>query len=109
MIRRVLVAAVTVAALVPCACSATGSHHLSCASTEVAPNTQPGASGPKAALTWFLEHGNSDLPRNGFHLEGHSKTRYVYANGARQVSVGALPAEKGQPRTWVVLMTYDCT
>lgn len=89
-------------------CSATGSHSIACSSNEVAPNSQPGESGPSAALEWYLKNGHSALPRSGFRLGGHTATRYVYRNGKNQVSVGALPAAPGEPRTWVVLITYSC-
>ena len=91
------------------ACSAKGSHTLTCQSTEVAPNSQPGAKTPQAALEWYLKHGNSGLPKTGFKLSGHTATRSVYSNGTQQISVSTLPAEKGEARIWVVMMTYDCS
>lgn len=90
-------------------CSTTGSHNLKCTSTEVAPNTQPGSATPNEALQWFLRNGDKDLPRTGFERMGNSPTRYMYSDGTNQISVGALPSDKGKPRTWVVLMTYDCS
>ncbi len=107
--RRILVAAILAAAACVSGCSTTGGNHLKCSSTEIAPNTQPGSDGPEAALQWFLKHGDHDLPRTGFSLTSHSRTRYIYANGRKQVSVEALPAEEGKPRIWVVLMTFDCS
>lgn len=91
------------------ACTATGSNHLTCDSTEVAPSSQPGSSRPGAALEWYLKNGDSGLPQTGFRLTGSSATRSVYSDGTNQISVGALPTEKGTDRTWVVLMTYDCS
>jgi hypothetical protein len=91
------------------ACSTTGSRNLTCTSAHVAPSSQPGASSARAALDWYLKNGSSSFPRTGFERSGASKTRVVYSDGSHQVSVSALPADPGKPRTWVVLMTYSCS
>lgn len=111
MKRRALsmtAAAVLFALTFPTACAKTGSNHLTCTSNEVAPNSQPGKPSPKAALDWFLANGNQDLPKSGYRPTGKTATRAVYAKGPNQISVTALPTEKGQARVWVVTMTYDC-
>ncbi len=107
--RRRTATVLAVALLAVGGCSASGSRHLTCNSTEVAPNSQPGSNGPKAALDWFVKHADAGVPRNGYELTSHSATRYVYSSDTTQVSVTALPGDKGKPRLWVVTMTYDCT
>lgn len=101
--------AVMASAALPGACSTTGSNSVTCSSAEVAPSSQPGSSGPRAALEWYLEKGKSGLPKSEFRLTGSSDTRSVYSDGTNQISVGALPAAEGDKPTWVVLMTYDCS
>lgn len=91
------------------ACATTGSHQLTCTSTEIAPNTQPGATTPRKALDWYLHNGDHEFGDSDFSVSGKSETRYVFRSGDDQISVGALPVGKGESRTWVVLMTYRCT
>ncbi|MBS1848896.1 MAG: hypothetical protein JST73_11520 [Actinobacteria bacterium] len=107
---RLLVAGVAALCIsISASCSATGSHALQCATNEIAPNSQPGFSGPQKALDWYLANGRSGFPKTGFALSGKTATRWVYSNGVDQISVGALPADKGAPRTWVVMLTYICS
>jgi len=111
-VRRVL-AATAAALIASCSlfagCSTTGSNRLTCSSTEVAPDGQPGSSNAQEALDWFLEKGSSSLPRTGFERTSSSKTRVVYSDGSHQVSVGALPVGGDEARAWFVLMTYACS
>lgn len=106
---RLLAGAALLAALVAgTACSSTGSNELVCDSTEVAPGSQPGATGPDEALEWFLENADSDLPTTGFTESGSSDTRRVYSDGMNQISISALPADDDEDPLWVVTMTYEC-
>lgn len=90
-------------------CATTGSNQTSCVTKEVSPSSQPGGKTPRAALDAVLKAGQPALPKGIYHLEGHSGTRYVFANGLHKVSVSKLPTTGGEPAVWVVLLTYDCS
>lgn len=90
-------------------CASTGSHSTSCSTTEVSPNSQPGASTPRAALDAYLKVDRSGLPKSGYTLEGHHGNRYVYVSGKQRVSLSKLPGTTSQQSDWVVLLTFDCT
>ncbi len=106
--RRTFCVAIVLCAL-GTGCSAKGSSHLSCSSTEVSPSEQPGKPTPRAALNWYLGHGESDLPTSGFTLASHVGNRYVFRNGDTQLSVISLPHDRGKPQNWVVTLIYDCS
>jgi hypothetical protein len=76
----------------------------------VAPQGQPAASTPKAALTWFVTHlaKSQKLPTSGYVEEGRNTTRVVYrdASGQNRVSVGNFGTAKKPD--WAVENTIAC-
>ena len=92
-------------------CTSSSTKSLSCSTTEVAPNTQPGKPNPRAALDWYVaqEAHAAGIPTSRYRLESHSAGRYVYVSGTTRISVSALPVvAKDTPKTWVVLVSYRC-
>lgn len=108
--RPGLVIAATCLCLAPfTGCAKTGSHRTTCSTREVSPGGQPGGATPRAALDNFIKGNASGLPKSGYTLESHNRTRYIFASGLYRVSVSKLPTTKGEPAVWVVMLTFDCT
>ena len=96
--------------LVPAACTTKHTNKLSCQATAVAPQGQPTASTPKAALAWYLAHlaKAQHLPTTGYVEEGHNATRVVYrdAKGQHRIGIGNFGTAK-KPN-WAVENTLAC-
>jgi hypothetical protein len=110
-VRRALILLPLLALLlVPAACTTKQGRKLTCQANAVAPQGQPPASTPKAALTWFVTHlaKSQELPTSGYVEEGRNTTRVVYrdASGQNRVSVGNFGTAK-KP-IWAVENTVSC-
>jgi hypothetical protein len=110
-VRRALILLPLLALLlVPSACTTKKGRKLTCQASAVAPQGQPAASTPKAALTWFVTHlaKSQKLPTSGYVEEGRNTTRVVYrdASGQNRVSVGNFGTAKKPD--WAVENTISC-
>jgi hypothetical protein len=110
-VRRALILLPLLALLlVPSACTTKKGRKLTCQASAVAPQGQPAASTPKAALTWFVTHlaKSQKLPTSGYVEEGRNTTRVVYrdASGQNRVSVGNFGTAKKPD--WAVENTIAC-
>jgi len=96
--------------LVPAACTTKHTDKLTCQATAVAPQSQPSASTPRAALNWYLAHlaKAQHLPTTGYVEEGRSATRFVYrdAKSRHRVSVGNFGTKTAPD--WAVENTVAC-
>lgn len=109
--RRILVLCALALLPVLSACASTATAKLSCTTTAVSPSSQPGQRTARKALDSYVAKNAKSvgIPKSGYKLESHSKTRYIYASKNFKVSVTTLPVAKPtDPEIWVAFQFFVC-
>lgn len=110
MRRALVLCALTLLPVLP-ACASSATTKLTCVTTAVSPGSQPGQSTAHKALDQYVAKNakTQGIPKSGYHLESHNKSRYIFTSGNVKVGVVTLPTAKPtDPKIWVVFQYFSC-